>query len=124
MAHRAIYDGARYKVIALELADRTCPSEEFLNDLSAKDRAKVAAIIQRLGDVGEVSNKEKFKKIEDTNLFEIKSFQIRIFCFFSPDRKLVLLYGLRKKQDKHKSSDLGRAEEYREFYVRQLEGKR
>lgn len=121
MAHRLIYDGARHQVIALGLSDGSCPAGDFLNELDDSDTAKVAAIIQYLGDRGSYANREKFKKVEGSKVFEIKSFQIRIFCFFSSDRRLVLLYGLRKKKDKHKSADIRRAEEYREWYESQLE---
>lgn len=121
MAHRLIYDGARHQVIALGLSDGSCPAGDFLNELDDPDTAKVAAIIHILGDRGHYANPEKFKKVEGSKVFEIKSFQIRIFCFFSSDRRLVLLYGLRKKKNKHKSADIQRAEEYREWYESQLE---
>ena len=121
MAHRLIYEGARHQVIALGLQDGSCPAGEFLDDLDESDTAKIAAIVQYLGDRGHLSNPEKFKKIEGSSVFEIKSFQIRIFCFFASDRRLVLLYGLRKKKNKHKNADIRRAERYREWYESQLE---
>lgn len=111
-----VYVGQKYTIRCLELADGSCPAGDFLDNLGKGDRAKLTVLFTMLGDTGHISNREKFKKVEDSEkIFEFKSHQIRLFCFF--DGKEVLLgEGLRKKQDKHKRADIERAEEWRRWY--------
>lgn len=119
--YRLEYEGARHEVVSVVLADGSCPAGTFLDSLDEKEAGKVAAIFTILGDRGTYQNRERFKKLTNTNLWEIKSYQIRIFCFFAPDRRLVLLDGVKKKKDKHKAADISRAEEYRSYYEEQIE---
>lgn len=83
------------------------PVSKFLSDLKAKkpkEWAKTWALIQRLANVGSISNDEKFKKLEK-GLWELKSYQTRIACFFE-DKRLYLAHGITKKQNKWQSADL------------------
>ena len=79
-----------------------------MDALSGRDRTKLDVIFQRLGDMGSLKNRTKFKKVDD-GVFEIKSGQIRLFCFFTNDKRLVLLYGIRKKTDRLKTKDIRKA---------------
>ena len=83
-------------------------------------------IFQYLGDhYHDFHNKEKFKKIEGSDgIFEIKSHQIRIFCFFAPEHRLMLEFGVTKKSDKHKKKDIKKAEKIKNwFFSTQLKEK-
>ena len=44
-----------------------------------------------------------------SGIWEIKSGQIRIFCFFANGRLLVLAFGIRKKSAKTRTSDIEKA---------------
>jgi phage-related protein len=92
---------------------------EFLDSLSVSDSAKVAALFTMLGDHQRISNREKFRKLADTELWEFKSHQVRILCFFTRDRRVILAHALWKKQDRHKRSDLDVGEERRQWYLSQ-----
>lgn len=81
----------------------------FFDQLSDKDRAKVLSLFQRLGDHGRISNKEKFKSLTGTDLWEFKSFQIRFLGSFRPRGRFVIALGMRKKKDRHSRSDLEKA---------------
>lgn len=104
----------------MERVDGSCPAGEFLDELPERSRKKLDVIFEMLGDQRQIRNKTKFKKVEDA-VFEIKSHQVRIFCFFTSDRRLVLLYGLLKKQDRHKRKDIDKAISMRvDFLDRQV----
>jgi hypothetical protein len=112
-----VYKGNFHSIELLVLDDGSCPVRGFLSALSAKDRTKVDVLFELLASHGRISNKEKFKKIEGTELWEFKSFQIRLICFFMKDKRVVICHALTKKQDKHKPKDLVHAENLRKALV-------
>ncbi|HEX8693458.1 MAG TPA: type II toxin-antitoxin system RelE/ParE family toxin [Longimicrobium sp.] len=114
------YVGARFTIQCLELADRSDPVGDFLDALEPGDRRKLDVMFEMLGEAGRISNDTKFKKLADRDeIWEFKSFQIRIYCFFTPDRHVMLAHAVIKKQDKHSRADLERAEERRRWYFDQ-----
>lgn len=104
------YRGTRFCIQYAVRASGSCPAREFYESLSTPDQAKILALLVRMGDHGQIFNKEKFKKIEGTGLYEFKSFQVRIICSFQPKRRLVLLHGVIKKKDRYDRSDIETAE--------------
>ena len=67
-----------------------------------------------------ISNPEKFKKLEGSDgIFEFKSFQIRLLCFWAPGagRRLIVCMGLIKKRDKHSKSDVETAQTLRRAFL-------
>lgn len=81
------------------------PARDFFLAQSDSDRAKLLALFKRLADFGVISNREKFKKL-DGELWEFKSFQLRILGTFRPSGIFLLAHGVRKKKDEHSKSDL------------------
>jgi mRNA-degrading endonuclease RelE of RelBE toxin-antitoxin system len=104
------YRGTRFCIEYAVRANGRCPAREFHESLPTPDQAKILALLVRMGDHGQIFNKEKFKKIEGTRLYEFKSFQVRIICSFQPKRRLVLLHGVIKKKDRYDRSDIETAE--------------
>ena len=84
--------------------------------MSDAERTKVDVIFQRLGDHGRLHNTTKFKKVS-ADIWEIKSGQIRIFCFRHPGGHLILAFGLRKKSNRHKPKDVARATRMRDEFL-------
>jgi hypothetical protein len=109
----------RIRIEAVVLDDGSCPAKEFLNGLSPNDTAKMKALFalfverypQRLSD-------QKFKRIEETEFFEFKSFKIRVPCFFAPDGRLLLTHGLIKKRDKLQPKEIEKARAIRAVFER------
>jgi mRNA-degrading endonuclease RelE of RelBE toxin-antitoxin system len=101
----------------LVLDNGTCPVREFLTSLSPADRRKVDVLVELFASRGKIANKEKFKKIEGTNLFEFKSHQIRLICFFAEGKRLVICRGLIKKKEKHDARDLDNADNLRKAFL-------
>jgi hypothetical protein len=64
---------------------------------------------------GAIKNREKFKKIEG-QLFEFKSYQIRMPCFFDPKNRIVITHGFMKKTDNIPPKEIERAEAIRRDY--------
>jgi hypothetical protein len=95
-------------------ADGTSPGEQFYEGLGDTDKAKLNKLFEVLGDLGRISNKEKFKKIEGSEFFEFKSFQIRMPCFFQDGGVVVITHGFIKKGDKISSAEIRRAERIKE----------
>ena len=97
----------------------TCPARDFIDQLSDSDRAKLAALFDRMAAVGQIRNREKFKKVEGA-IFEFKSFQIRIGCF-QHGRVWFLTHGFQKKAARWRREELERAETIRsEHLARQV----
>lgn len=114
------YAGRMFTIECLELADGSCPVGDFLDALEPGDRRKLDVLFEMLGDHGRIANPTKFKKLLDReDLWEFKSFQIRILCFYTPDRRVILAHALVKKQDRHGRADLERAERRRRWYFEQ-----
>lgn len=82
------------------------PGREFFDSLSEPDQAKVYALFKLLADTGQIRNREKFQKLEGTELFEFKSFQLRFHGDFRPGQRFVVASGVRKKKQKASKSDL------------------
>lgn len=121
LGFRVEFRGRAATIVSIELADGTNPTAEFLDALEPGDRTKIDTLFERMGTEGRILNREKFKKVEGSDgIFEFKSFQIRILCFWGKGRVLYLLYGLSKKSDKLKEAEVKRAEDYRTWARSQL----
>lgn len=86
----------------------TYPAWEFLKTLDLADQKKMQVMFDRMAATGSIANRERFKKIED-DLWEFKSHQIRMPCFFKPGRKLYVTHGFIKKQNKIPKEEIERA---------------
>lgn len=110
-------EGHHFAIHALLHPNGSSPVTEFLSELDEKTRKGIDALFDLLCTTGRIRNKEMFKKIEGTNLFEFKRFQIRLLCFYTDDKKVVLCHAVVKKKDRHKASDLKLAEQRRQAYL-------
>ncbi|WP_419163977.1 type II toxin-antitoxin system RelE/ParE family toxin [Candidatus Palauibacter sp.] len=105
----------------MERVSGACPVGDFLDGLPPGARVKLDAMFQRLGEEGSLWNKTRFKKI-DADIFAIRSDQVRIFCFFTEDARLVLLHALKKKRNRHKPRDIKRAKQMRREFLNNQNG--
>lgn len=106
LATRVEYQGCIKSIELLVDDDGNCPTYVFLEKLSTSDRRKVDHLFQLMGEKGQIKNKQRFKKLEGTDgIFEFKSHQIRLLCFFAGN-KVVICRGVRKKKDLHDEQDI------------------
>lgn len=92
-------------------ASGRAPALEFFLRLSDEEAAKIEGLFELLAESGWIANVEKFKKLDDISgqaIWEFKSFQIRFLGGFVPGGRFVVAHGVKKKKNKHKSSDLDR----------------
>jgi hypothetical protein len=84
---------------------------DFIEGLAQSDQKKIIQLIRHFGDHGEILNPEKFR-LEDKPIYALKSYQIRIPCFYLPEqakRTLVLTHGFIKKSPKMPKPELEKA---------------
>lgn len=98
-------EGRKFRLIWACESNGKMPAREFVLAQSPKNRAKLVALFGRLADFGVIHNREKFKKLED-DLWEFKSFQIRVLGAFRPNGIFVLAHGVTKKKDELSPSDI------------------
>lgn len=110
----AVYRGSKLTIELLLKADGSSPVGDFLDSLAASDRKKVDTLFELMGEKGRITNDQKFKKLEGSDkIFEFKSFQVRLLCFFAGSGRLVVCRGLIKKRDRHDKQDIQFAESCR-----------
>lgn len=87
------------------------PARSAFLALSDGDKAKMIALFSLLANTGRISNREKFKCLGESggNLWEFKSHQLRFLGDFRPGRRFLVAHFVRKKSDRHQSSDIGHA---------------
>lgn len=114
---KVLYSGQRHKIFAIVEHGR-CPTTDFIDDLEASDEKKIVRLLETTADNETPNNREKFKKIEGTeHLYEFKSHQVRLPCFFDDDRIIIVTHGLKKKRDKLDKAEVERAERLRRYYL-------
>lgn len=114
----AVYRGSKFSIELLLKVDGTSPVGDFLRSLSASDRKKVDSLFELMAEKGRISNDQKFKKLEGSEkIFEFKSFQVRLLCFFAGSGRLIICRALMKKKDRHDKHDIRFAEECRSRFM-------
>ncbi len=76
-----------------------------------QNAAEVCCPFCDVGNVGKISNEQKFKHLTGTDqLFEFKADQGRVLCFFFVGKRVILTHGFSKKSDKTPKGEIDRAE--------------
>lgn len=109
MSTNIAYVGTRFTVEYAKLKDGSVPGREFLAQQDPRWQARVYSLFQKLGDFGQIQNREQFKKAGD-EFWEFKAFQVRMICYFLPGRRVVVKHGFVKKQDSFDKKELKRAQ--------------
>jgi hypothetical protein len=84
---------------------------EFLSSLQGRDKVEAWALIKLLEERGNQMRSPKSEALGD-GLFELRGHQVRIFYVFRPGRRIILLDGILKKQDKIPPKVLARMRTY------------
>lgn len=84
---------------------------KFLSNLKGRDKVEAWALIKLLGERGNQIRPPKSGTLGE-GLFELRGHQVRIFYMFRPGRRITLLDGIVKKQDKIPSKVLERMRKY------------
>ena len=73
------------------------PVSDFLGGLSRTERARLAALFERVADHGPLYNPGKSVPLTGQDFLEFKSGQQRIFWCYLSGNRIVLLHGFTKK---------------------------
>jgi len=94
----------------------------YLSQLSATDVKKFAHLLQVMGDVGRIRNKEKFR-YEGDKIYAFKPQPHRFLCFFVSGSKIIITNAFTKKQQKMPQSEKDKALEKKlDFEIRDKKG--
>ena len=110
-----IYSGNRFDIYAITVQDE-CPALEFIDNLEDRDQAKIIQLLNVTADNGTPSNPEKFKKLEK-DIWEFKSYQVRLPCFFEKEKIIVITHGFKKRKNKIPRKQIERAIKLRNDYI-------
>ena len=72
---------------------------DYYCSLTKNERIQLLKLFKRMGDVGQIMNKTKFRS-EGDKIFAFKPQPDRFLCFFYDGKKIIVTNGFRKKQDK------------------------
>ena len=101
----------------------TSPIRAFIDSLEGRDLAEAVALIRLLQERGNTIREPRSKALGN-GLYELRGKQVRIFYIFFPGRRVVLLDGIIKKQDRIPSGDLRRVRGYQQEIAEREKGKR
>ena len=97
------------KVVKAITRKGVCLVREFIEEYpDAGERKKILRQIKDLADNGPHPSRERFRVIEN-DMFELKSYKIRILGFFLPDNVMLLTHGCKKKKDDLDPQEIARA---------------
>lgn len=116
------YSGKIYTMLALKMGGK-CLVQDFIDELNESDKKKTLRLLTRSADNGLFTNEEKFRKIKNENLWEFKSAQVRIFCFFDKGKIIILSHGFVKKSAKTPKNQIEKAKKMLRDYQQWIESK-
>lgn len=100
-----------WEVDEYELGRGEVPIRTFLATLDGRNANQAAALLLKLAALGNQLRPPDSRQVAE-NLFELRGHQVRIFYMFLPGRRIVLLDGIIKKQDRIPRQDLDRVRAY------------
>ena len=106
--------GNRFRIEFVEQDNGRLSAWEAYRTLHKIEQAAVAVTLRKLAETGRVSNREKFKKVEGSPLFEVKEFQHRFLGFFLKGARFVVASYEIKKGGKLKPATIERAIDFKQ----------
>ena len=103
-----LYKGQRLVVEYAIRSNDNSESKGFIDSLDTLSKAKIIRIIKRYADFGGIRNSEQFRKVEG-NIWEFKSFQLRILMYNCVPGCIALTHGYIKKGKRIPRKQIDRA---------------
>lgn len=117
------YRGPCFTIEYARQANGEAPGLGFFNSQDPRWQARVVYLYKRLGDIGQIQNREMFRK-ESGEFWAFKAFQARMLCYFRQDRRVVITHGFSKKTDKIRKQEFERGTRIKQEYEDCLSGLR
>ncbi len=89
---------------------------DYYNSLNDNERIQLLKLFKRMGDVGEIKDKTKFR-YEGDKIYAFKPQPDRFLCFFNEGKKIIVTNGFRKKQPKLPIKEKENALDKRNAYI-------
>ena len=116
-----IYHGKIFTIEWFENESGKSKARAFYESLSSKDRVKVLSLFERMGDIGKIYDKIKFRHERD-EIYAFKPQPHRFLSCFCKGQRIIVLTGFTKKSKKIPAKELKRAQDYfKEFQKKEGE---
>ena len=118
---KLVYQGTALRLEFYVSESGEAPAEEWLESQAESKQQKFAALFAWMGEQGKIWNERKFKHLTGSDqIFEFKSEDGRVLCFFMLGKRLILTHGFSKKGDKTPKGEIERAESIKkDFLIRE-----
>lgn len=120
MKEYVIYSGEKFTVEWFYNEQDTSDAKKYFDDLSDSQKRKFLVLVERLGQFGTISNKQKFRN-EGDKIYAFKPKPDRFLCFFFKDGKVIVTNAFEKKQDKLPRTEKERALQRMNDYINRIE---
>jgi phage-related protein len=110
-----------FRIEYVVLPNGRAPAREFIDSLDDKTAAHIDAFIERLRVYGSRMQGKFVKKLtEDILELRVKQFDriFRVLFFYQPGMLIVITLGFQKKTDRTPPSEIGKAEQMRNLWIR------
>ena len=115
---KLVYQGSALRIEFYVAISGEAPAEDWLENLSEVKQHKFAALFAWMADQGKIWNERKFKHLTGSDqIFEFKSDDGRVLCFFVVGKRLVLTHGFSKKGEKTPTGEIERAEAIKKDFL-------
>jgi phage-related protein len=92
-------------------------AQEYFNRLDEKQQLRFLFLVKRIGDFGQISNKEQFRN-EGDKIYAFKPQTDRFLCFFFTGQKIIVTNAFEKKQQKLPKNQKEKAINYMNDYIK------
>ena len=93
------YEGEIYQIEFYFDEKGKSQPKQYMEAMEAGDVKKFVHLLQMMGDVGQIRNKEKFRS-EGDKIYAFKPNPHRFLCFFISGKKIIITNAFMKKQQK------------------------
>jgi phage-related protein len=116
---KLVYQGEALRIEFYVSSSGEAPAEQWLESQPETKQQKFAALFAWMADQGKIWNERKFKHLTGSDqIFEFKSDDGRVLCFFMLGKRLVLTHGFSKKGDKTPKGEIVRAETIKKDFLK------
>lgn len=113
------YKGEAFQVEWYYSEKGSSQSLEYAEELSVSERVKLLNLLEVMGDIGNIRNREKFRN-EGDKIYAFKPQPHRFLCFFIEGKKIIITNAFRKKQQKLPQIEKDRALKAMESYKQRI----
>ena len=94
---------------------------EYYKELPLERKKKLFSLLRLLGDIGKISNKEKFR-YEGNKIYALKPTPDRFLCFFFDGARIIITNAYEKKRAKMPAKEKQRALKAKDDYIERYKG--